>query len=282
MKEDQTAFPRHAKKARNRLFANGLLMHWVILGGTARDPMKGGAPLDAGQEVRSSHIMRHHILAAVFFSIFALAPMVAQASDGATQSDQVPILVQIFGCKQDPGIVPTVNVDFTDIHVKPDSASDKPFVFKLSIEPGLHRFFLSTPTCATLFHTLILKGHPREIPVRLLHYVLLAEEHTGCALAGVLPLDGLTLSLLLAKGSQYDDLTVRVHLTSPEDVSIPAVIDHSAYYVDDLFPGDYNLEIGFKGGSVEIPMHLSTTNGPKCQAFERDIGLQDLERPIAP
>jgi len=223
--------------------------------------------------------MRYRILASVLLSIFALAPTVA-SSMSTTRSDQVAVVMRLFGCQQDSGIVPTVNVDFSDIPVKPESASVKPFVFKLLMEPGLHRFFLSTPTCATRFHTVVLKGHPRNIPVRLVHYVLLGEEHTGCALAGVLPFEGLTVSLLLPKGSHYDDLTVPLHLTSPEDVSIPAVLDHGAYYVDDLFPGDYKLEIGFEGGSVEIPMPLATSKGPKCQAFERDITIKDIERPL--
>ena len=213
-------------------------------------------------------------------STFALVLTGAASSISLTGSDQVAVVIRLFGCQQDSGNVPAVNVDFANIAVKPESAANNPFVFKLFLEPGLHRFFLSTATCSTLFHSVVLKRHPRDIPVRLVHYEVLGEEHTGCALAGVLPFDGLSVSLLLAKGSHYDDLTVPLHLTSPDDVSIPAVVDHGAYYVDDLFPGDYKLEIEFKGGRVEVPMPLVTRNGPKCQAFERDITIKDIQRPL--
>lgn len=218
---------------------------------------------------------KHALIAGAVAAAFVLWPSHALGSS-PSPPDQVPMTIKVLGCKQDATKTPSINLDFRDAQLKPESSFGNVFVFKLSAAPGLHRFFLSTPTCDAQFHTVVLEQHPRYITVRLDPYVLLAEEHSGCALAGLLPFDGLTVKLLLAKGSYYEDLTVPLHLTSPVDISIPATIDHGAYYVDDLFPGEYKLEVGFRGKTSEIPVTLSTKNGPKCQAFERDITAKDL------
>jgi hypothetical protein len=253
-------------------------MHSAILDGIPR------YLIPADTFVRTGRNLIILLLPATFsLMVLVAAPLAADASSIAAKSDNVPVVLRLFDCQQDAGFVPTIYVDSTESNAKPGPAVGGPFVFNLSIEPGLHRFYLTTPTCATRFDTVVLEEHPRDISARLILRRLLGDDHTSCALAGVLPFGGITVSLVQPKGSHFNDLQVPLYnLTAPEDRSYPADVDHGAYYVGDFFPGDYDLDVGMVGGSVAIPIHLSTAKGPGCQAFERDITIQDLERPLTP
>jgi hypothetical protein len=241
---------------------------------------------------------------AAFLVCVALVVGVSSPATAATSSDQseshvkIRIAVLSFNCPAFAGHLRyDLRSDGPEItsHVVATKSNNSSYSLTLSVVPGHYQLLLDAeipgkddPTshsylCETQQWFTAIPDHDRHLALILGSTF---TPHSECSIAGSLPVEGLSIDLVLPKGHLITGTTVGGQLGSAaNDIYYSPTIDGSAYYFEHVAVEAYVLRFGGFGG-IDIPMDLTKLrdiNMPYCTGeFVHNITQDELRRAFPP
>jgi hypothetical protein len=186
------------------------------------------------------------------------------ASAGATPFWIKPVRISVIAinCARDGDDAPSVTVSRHGSNIGLTEASLAFGVHRLDfdLEPGTWSVAIGTRTCGGADDVTVLPHTPRHLIAVLPSKATVVGP--SCSVAGRLPLTGLSVRLISARGTD-----------------VPVVVDGYSYYSQTFARGKYTLEFGMmEGERLDLPLDYSDQQpGELCnKRIERDLTLDEL------
>ena len=193
----------------------------------------------------------------------ALLTLCLAASAGATPFwvKPVPVSVIAVNCTRDGDEAPTVTVSRhgSNIGLAVTSLAFGIHRLDFNLEPGTWTVAIGTRTCGGADDVTVLPHTPRHLIAVLPSKATVVGP--SCSVAGRLPLTGLSVRLISARGTD-----------------VPVVVDGYSYYSQTFARGKYTLEFGMmEGDRLDVPLDYSDQQASECnKRIERDLTLDEL------
>lgn len=212
--------------------------------------------------------------------LWALAIKV-NASSVATASSGQNVTLTLLDCEDNSQLSPRIKAwDVTNdsehsIKIEPTVNIIEPYTttarFRLPI--GTYQIGIVQGKCDGMFDITILAGLDRNLTIALRKMVIV-DYHNHNSLAGRLPFSGVQASLWYCWTGKCD-----IRQPSNFDV-IPVVVDGQAYYVNQLAPGVWYLELFFPSSRSRILVPISNTDKKDMfyAHFELDFSARELQQ----